>query len=77
MYVSRGDEKLGLDEKQQAIATKLAESGDNPVAPPTHIYREIRNKPLEIHCLKPNGHSRVTEQVAAFGVSLLVTMRQR
>jgi len=67
---SRGDEKLGLSQEQQAAAVALAASGEKPVAPSDTHYREIRNKPLlMVHKLEPHGDPRVTGPVAAFGVS--------
>lgn len=67
---SRGDEKLGLSDDQQAEAVGLAASGENPVdASDTH-YREVRNKPLlMIHSLDPRSDSGVQGPIAAFGVS--------
>ena len=67
---SRGDEKLGLSEEQQADAVRLAATGESPVdASDTH-YREVRNRPLlMIHSLDPHSNSRVQGPIAAFGVS--------
>lgn len=67
---SRGDEKLGLDDAQQAEAKRLAESGEKPVEPSDMHYREVRKKPLlMIHSLQPHGDDRVQGPIAAFGVS--------
>jgi hypothetical protein len=67
---SRGDEKLGLSEEQQADAVRLAATGDGPVEASDTHYREVRNRPLlMIHSLDPHSDSRVQGPIAAFGVS--------
>ncbi|MCG2839950.1 DEAD/DEAH box helicase family protein [Sandaracinobacter sp. RS1-74] len=67
---SRGDEKLGLTDDEQAKAATLAASGPKPVEPSDTHYREIRNKPLlMIHSLQPGDGTRVMGPIAAFGVS--------
>jgi hypothetical protein len=67
---SRGDEKLGLTQTQQAAAEKLAASAESPVKPSDTHYREIRNKPLlMIHSLSPHDKPSVEGPIAAFGVS--------
>jgi len=66
---SRGDEKLGLSEMEQAAARALA-AADNKSAPSDTHFREIRMKPLlMIHSLRPNDETRVKGPIAAFGVS--------
>lgn len=65
---SRGDEKLGLSDEQQATARAAAEEKGKPVSD-VH-YREVRNKPLlMIHSLQPTGNPDVQGPIAAFGVS--------
>jgi hypothetical protein len=67
---SRGDEKLGLTDAQQAEAERLAkgEYGTGAVSD-TH-YRMVRKKPLlMLHSLQPRGDGRVEGPIAAYGVS--------
>jgi len=65
---SRGDEKLGLSDDQQAAARAAAEEKGKPVS--DVYYREVRNKPLlMIHSLQPTQNREVRGPIAAFGVS--------
>ncbi len=67
---SRGDEKLGLSEKQQIQAEAEAASSDTQGAVSDTHYRGVRRKPLlMIHSLAPGGDDKVEGPIAAFGVS--------
>ncbi len=66
---SRGDEKLGLTEKQRTEAGANASERGAGAPSDTH-YREIRNKPLlMLHVLGLEGKNETQERVPAFGIS--------
>ena len=63
---SRGDEKLGLTEEQQAEAEQNAK----PKKPSDVHFRRVRNKPLlMVHVLGMKGTRDATNRVPAFGIS--------
>lgn len=65
---SRGDEKLGLTDKQKLSAVALAEGRTDGGVSDTH-YREVRSKPLlMLHSLHPKS-DEVKGPIAAFGMS--------
>jgi len=66
---SRGDEKLGLTDRQQRQAK--AEAQENGRGQPSdHHYREVRKKPLlMIHVLGSVGSKQAKNRVPAFGIS--------
>ena len=67
---SRGDEKLGLTEKQRAEVFEIAEREASSGQPSDTHYRSVRKKPLlMVHVLGPVGSSDATNRVPAFGVS--------
>lgn len=66
---SRGDEKLGLSDRQKKEAERLARAEDDGAAVSDVHYRAVRNKPLlMIHSLAPKGDS-IAGPIAAFGIS--------
>lgn len=67
---SRGDERLGLTEEQQATAREYAEEDDPGKSPSDYHYRSVRKKPLlMVHVLGPVGPSDERNRVPAFGIS--------
>jgi hypothetical protein len=66
---SRGDEKLGLTDAQQAEAAAIA-AQDDAKRPSDLHYRSVRQKPLlMLHVLGPVGSENSQDRVPAFGVS--------
>jgi hypothetical protein len=67
---SRGDEKLGLTDEQQAEAAEIATREESSKQPSDYHYRAVRNKPLlMVHVLGPVGSPEATNRVPAFGIS--------
>lgn len=67
---SRGDEKLGLTDAQQAMAETLATNDKATKAVSDSYYREVRNKPLlMLHSLQPRDTETYPNPVAAYGIS--------
>ena len=67
---SRGDEKFGLTEEQQAEATETAARDEDSKKPSDFHYRAVRNKPLlMVHVLGPVGSRDATNRIPAFGIS--------
>ncbi len=65
---SRGDEKLGLDERQIEEAKRLAKESNKK--PSDFHYRSIRKKPLlMLHALDLGPESEKQKDVPAFGIS--------
>lgn len=66
---SRGDEKLGLSDRQKKEAEELARGENGTGAVSDAHYRMVRNKPLlMIHSIEPKGEG-VKGPIAAFGLS--------
>ena len=67
---SRGDEKIGLSDRQIEEAKNLAKESDSDKSPSDFHYRSVRKKPLlMIHTLNLGAEKKRRENVPAFGVS--------